>query len=48
MWIAIGLIVALWVVGAIIAPDKNAPPSDSGRPAAAQTAQQTPEAAPRN
>ncbi|HUZ74250.1 MAG TPA: hypothetical protein VMU87_14810 [Stellaceae bacterium] len=25
MWIALGLIGALWLVGAVIAPDKNGP-----------------------
>lgn len=39
MWIALGLIAALWFSGMVIFPDKNAPPSSKahGAPAVAQS-----------
>jgi hypothetical protein len=43
MFIALGLIGALWIVGFVIAPDKNAPPmSQMNPPAAVATAAPAP------
>jgi hypothetical protein len=45
MFIALGLIGALWIVGFVIAPDKNAPPmSQTSAPAAVATATPAPSA----
>jgi hypothetical protein len=40
MFIAIGIIGALWFVGFVVAPDKNAPPMTQNQPAAVATATQ--------
>jgi hypothetical protein len=40
MWIALGVIGVLWVVGAFVAPDKNAPPNTQVHAPATSTAQQ--------
>lgn len=44
MWIALGIIGAMWIVGAVIAPDKNGPGvfSHNHTPPAAATAANQP------
>ena len=39
MWIALGLIGALWFVGFVVHPDKNAPPMSANPPAAVAAAE---------
>jgi len=41
MFIAIGIIGALWFVGFVVAPDRNAPPTAQNPPAAMATASQS-------
>jgi hypothetical protein len=47
MFIAIGLIGALWIVGEFIVPDKNAPPSAAGKTAAVAVQPDAPPPTPR-
>jgi hypothetical protein len=42
MWIALGIIGALWFAGMVIWPDKNAPPQTANPPAHTAVAQTTP------
>jgi hypothetical protein len=46
MWIALGVIGALWLAGTVIWPDKNAPPISQNPPAHVAAAATAPAKAP--